>query len=157
MCGNVAAKRVIPVSCLAARQATYDSYSPPLEGPFRRAKNGLSQMRRPAVNMLRASPKRHSTKIVFNHTLNILVCSWTFSLPRYSNRYQFILNGYRFILNDDEGSDDNYDDDDANWWRNLRLSFENLSLSHTMFFHLTKSTLSVYMYSVTANTLVSVF
>ena len=37
-----------PVCCLAARRATtYGPYRPPLDGPFRRAKNGPSQMRRP--------------------------------------------------------------------------------------------------------------
>jgi len=32
---------------LAARRATYGPYRPQLDGPFRRAKNGPSQMRRP--------------------------------------------------------------------------------------------------------------
>jgi len=32
---------------LAARQATFDPYKPRLGGPFRRAKNGPSQMRSP--------------------------------------------------------------------------------------------------------------
>ena len=45
---NVAAKR--DDTCLASRRATYGPYRPPLDKPFRWAKNGLSQMRRPAYN-----------------------------------------------------------------------------------------------------------
>src|SRR6218665_1700939 len=37
-----------PVCRLASRRATYGPYRPHLDGPFRRAKNGPSQMRRPA-------------------------------------------------------------------------------------------------------------
>src|SRR6218665_587155 len=36
-----------PACCLAARRATYGPYRPQLDGLFRRAKNGPSQMRRP--------------------------------------------------------------------------------------------------------------
>ena len=39
--------RATPVCCLAARRATYGPYRPQLDRPFRRAKNGPSQMRRP--------------------------------------------------------------------------------------------------------------
>jgi len=38
----------MPVCCLAARRATYGPYRLLLDGPFRPAKNGPSQMRRPA-------------------------------------------------------------------------------------------------------------
>ena len=40
----------MPVCCLVARRATYGPYRHPLDGPFRRAKNGPSQMRRPACS-----------------------------------------------------------------------------------------------------------
>ena len=33
-----------PISCLAAGRVTYGPYRPPLDGPFRLAKNGPSQM-----------------------------------------------------------------------------------------------------------------
>src|SRR6218665_732483 len=39
---------------LASRRATYGPYKPQLDGPFRRAKNGPSQMRRP----VRSPPKQ---------------------------------------------------------------------------------------------------
>src|SRR6218665_413786 len=42
-----------PVCCLAARRATYGPYRPPLDEPFRRAKYGPSQMRRPDSSGLR--------------------------------------------------------------------------------------------------------
>src|SRR6218665_3921984 len=35
------------VCCFAARRATYDPYRTQLDGPFRRAKSGPSQIRRP--------------------------------------------------------------------------------------------------------------
>src|SRR6218665_1644491 len=40
----------MPVCCLAARQTTYCPYRPTLDGPFRRARNGPSQMRKPALD-----------------------------------------------------------------------------------------------------------
>src|SRR6218665_2060978 len=40
----------MPVCCLAARWATYGPYIHPLDGPFRQAKNGPSQMRRPGLS-----------------------------------------------------------------------------------------------------------
>src|SRR6218665_2535576 len=49
MCGNVTAQRDDTCLLLADRRATYGPYRPPLDGPFRRAKNGPSQMRRPAL------------------------------------------------------------------------------------------------------------
>ena len=45
--GKVVEMRPTPVCCLAASRATYGPYRPPLDGPFRRAKNGPTQMRRP--------------------------------------------------------------------------------------------------------------
>src|SRR6218665_2495857 len=50
MCGNVAKSGATPVCCLAARRATYGQCRSLLDGPFRRAKNGPSQMRRPVYH-----------------------------------------------------------------------------------------------------------
>jgi len=47
ICGNVVEKQGDAGYCLAARRATYCPYRPLLDGPFRQAKNGSSQMRRP--------------------------------------------------------------------------------------------------------------
>ena len=45
MCGNVLRPSgATPVCCLAARRATYGQYKLSLDGPFRRANNGPSQM-----------------------------------------------------------------------------------------------------------------
>jgi len=54
MCSNVAAKGAKPVSCLAARRATYGPYGHPLNEPFKRAENGPSQIGRPAAFYFRS-------------------------------------------------------------------------------------------------------
>src|SRR6218665_2416538 len=52
MCDNVAANQGAPVCYLAARRATYGPHRLQLDGPFRRAKHGPSQMRKPVYNTL---------------------------------------------------------------------------------------------------------
>src|SRR6218665_102976 len=46
---DILPSRATPVCRLASRRATYGPYRPQLDGPFRRAKNGPSQTRRPEV------------------------------------------------------------------------------------------------------------
>src|SRR6218665_1725619 len=79
MCGNLAAMagRAMPVCFLAARRATYGSYKSPLDGPFRRVKNGHSQRRRPGCT----------------ETTGEVVCSWMCRAARKEVReYHFKLN-----------------------------------------------------------------
>src|SRR6218665_407104 len=52
MCDNVAAQGATPVCYLADRRVICRPYRPPLDGPFRRAKNGPPQTRRPGCEPL---------------------------------------------------------------------------------------------------------
>src|SRR6218665_984863 len=53
-------------ACLASRRVTYGPYRPQLEGPFRRAKNGPSQMRRPIYNgILPKHPQKANSFLYF--------------------------------------------------------------------------------------------
>src|SRR6218665_264249 len=44
-------------------RATYDPYRPPLDGPFRRVRNGPFQMRRPGVGAIRSGWTPDSRKV----------------------------------------------------------------------------------------------
>ena len=67
LCGNLAAKRGDACFCLVARCSTYGPYMPLLDGSFRRAKNGPSQIRSPGCT------SSNTTLIVILRSGNLII------------------------------------------------------------------------------------
>jgi len=73
-----------PVCRLSSRRATYGPYRPQLDGPFKRAKNGPSQMRKPGYGQV----KNHDDRLglALGHKLGTQI-----SAPNHTRHFVKIL------------------------------------------------------------------